>query len=247
MPYIFGINPVTEALISKQPIDKIYLQTGKTGPEISRIYQLAKNLRIPVVTADRRKMLTLSDARKHRGVVALLSALNYFPLEDLIEKIQKRGDVPNIIVIDKIQDPHNLGAIIRSSEVLGANGIVFSLRESVPITDVVIKASAGAVFHIDISKVENTSNAVEYLKNCGLWIYASSSHAEKNLWEMDFSKPQAIIIGSECKGVRPLLLKKSDDTFQIPQLGETESLNASVASGVILAEILRQRNGLKNN
>ncbi len=241
MPVIFGINPVLEALESKQPFDKIYLQSGKKSPVISKIYKLAKAQKIPVVQADRRKLERLTEKGKHQGVAALLAPLYYIGLEDLVDKIQKNGFNANLLIVDRIQDPHNLGAIIRSAEVLGVHGIIFSIRDTVPITDVVVKSSAGAVFHMDICKIDNLVSAVKYLKNCGIWIYSTSSHAGKGLWEMDFSRPQALIVGSEGKGVRPLLVKESDEIFRIPQPGSTESLNASVAAGIILAEVLRQR------
>ena len=241
MSKIFGRNPVAEALESKQAIDKIYLQTGSQGAVIQKIYRMAKEQRIPVVQADRRKLAQMSDGGKHQGVIALLSLLPYISLEDLVDKINRTGETPNLVVVDRINDPHNFGAIIRSAEVLGAHGIIFSVKESVPITETVIKASAGAVFHLDMCKARNIVDAVRYLKDCGIWIYSSSSHSEKKLWQIDFSKPQAIIVGSEGKGVRSLLQKESDQTFQIPQGGKTESLNASVAAGIILAEVRRQR------
>jgi 23S rRNA (guanosine2251-2'-O)-methyltransferase len=241
MPFIFGFNPVFEALEAGQAIDKIYLQSGRRNSLIGRIYRLAKEQKIQVVNADQKKMRLLAGNNKHHGIAALLSNIRYIALEDLVEKIQKKGERPNLVMLDKIQDPHNFGAIIRSAEVLGAHGVLFSLRESVPVTEVVIKASAGAVFNIDICKIDNMARAIDYLRNCGLWIYSSSAHTGKELWKMDFLQPQAIIIGSEGKGVRPLLLKKSDEIFRISQEGKTESLNASVSAGIILAEVLRQR------
>jgi 23S rRNA (guanosine2251-2'-O)-methyltransferase len=243
MPVIFGINPVLEALQSQQSIEKIYIQAGRQGAAVPQIYRLAKNQKIPVVRADRKKIDALSNGGKHQGVVALLPSIEYTALENLIEKIFRAGNMPNLLLLDRVQDPHNLGAIIRSAEVLGAQGVVVNVRDSAPITDVVVKASAGAVFHLDICKADNLVNAVRFLRDSGVWIYSSSSHSEKNIWQTDFNRPVAVIIGSEGAGVRQLLLKESDDTFRIPQVGKTESLNASVAAGVILTEILRQRVG----
>lgn len=240
MPLIYGINPVLEALESKQSIDKIYLQQGKQGGVISTIRRQARQLGIPVVQADRTKLRRLTEDAKHQGIAALIAPIFYTGLSDLVEKIQKFGQTPNLVILDGIQDPHNFGAIIRSAEVLGVHGIIFNLRESVPITDVVIKSSAGAVFHIDICKVNNLASAVTYLKKCGILIYASSYRGKKTVWDMDFTSPQAVIIGSEGKGIRASLVKLSDETFRIPQTGKTGSLNASVAAGIILAEIRRQ-------
>jgi len=241
MPVIYGINPLLEALQAKEPLEKIYILTGKHRPVFDKIRLMARSLNIPTVQADRKKLDQLSGGKTHQGVTALLAAISYSTLENLVEKVQKTAKDPNFIIADRITDPQNFGAIIRSAEVLGVQGLIFSLRESTPITDQVVKASAGAVFHLDICKVVNLVNAIEYLQKCGIWIYASSSHAKKTVWEMDFSGPQAIIIGSEGKGIRPLLLKKSDEVFRIPQQGKTESLNVSVAAGIIMSEILKQR------
>jgi len=242
MPVIFGINPLLEALQAGEALEKIYILSGQHRSVFAKIQKMARDLKIPTVLADRRKLDQLSGGKSHQGVVALLTAITYIGLENLVDKIQKSGQDPSFIIADRITDPQNLGAIIRSSEVLGMHGLIFGQRDSTPVTDQVVKASAGAVFHLDICKVVNLSRAVEYLQKCGIWIYASSSHAEKSLWQMDFTRPQAIIIGSEGKGIRPLLLKKSDDIFHIPQQGKTESLNVSVAAGIIMSEILKQRN-----
>lgn len=245
MPLIFGINPLLEALLAKEPLEKIYLLAGKRKPTLEKIFRMARSQKITMVQADRKKLDHLSGGKNHQGVVALLPAISYIGLEDLLEKIQKSGRDPNLILSDKITDPQNFGALIRSAEVLGVDGIIFSLRDSTPVTEQVVKASAGAVFHLDICKVTNLVQAVEYLKKCGVWIYASSSHAQKSLGEMDFRRSIATIIGSEGKGVRPLLLKKSDEIFRIPQRGKTESLNVSVAAGIIMNEILSQREDQK--
>ncbi len=241
MPIIFGVNPVKQALDAGERIDKIYILKGRSGPAIRLIFTLARELKIPLVQSSRHKLDTMSDRKKHQGVIALLAAIDYVSIDKLVDNIQKSGAVPNLIILDQLNDPQNFGAIIRSAEILGFQGIIFGSRDSVPVTDLVVKASAGAIFHTDICKVSNTAQAVDYLRDCGIWIYATSVRAEKLFWDMDFSLPQAIIFGSEGKGVRPLLLKKSDEVFRIPQEGKTESLNASVAAGIIMAEVLRQR------
>jgi 23S rRNA (guanosine2251-2'-O)-methyltransferase len=230
-----------EALQANEPLEKIYFHSGQRRTVIDKILRMARSRKIMIVQADRRKLDQLCGGKNHQGVVALLPAINYIGLENLVEKIQKSGRDPNLILADRISDPQNFGALIRSAEVLGIDGIIFSLKDSSPVTDQVIKASAGAVFHLDMCKVTNLARAIEYLQQCGLWIYASSSHANKSLWEMDFKRPLGVIVGSEGKGIRPLLLKKSDEVFRIPQLGKTESLNVSVAAGIIMSEIYKQR------
>ena len=241
MPIIFGRNPVLEALESGQTIDKIYLLNTAHGEVINRLYRLARQSGIPLVRADRRKLQQLCGTGRHQGVAALVAPIDYVGLEELVEDIQRRGENPALVVVDRIQDPHNLGAIIRSAEALGMHGLIFDLRDSVPITDTVIKTSAGAIFRLKICKVNNLARAVRYLKDSGLWIYASSSHAEKELAALDWQVPLAVIIGSEGKGVRALLRKECDEQFRIPLAGQTESLNASVAAGIIFYEIQRKR------
>ena len=177
MPVIYGINPIIEALQAEVPLEKIYLMAGQKKPVIDRIEKMARARKIALVQADRKKLDHLSGGKNHQGVVALLSSIRYIGLENLVEKIQKLGKDPNLILADKLNDPQNFGALIRSAEVLGVDGIIFSLKGSTPVTDQVVKASAGAIFHLDMCKVPNLVRAVEYLKKCGLWIYASSSHA----------------------------------------------------------------------
>jgi 23S rRNA (guanosine2251-2'-O)-methyltransferase len=242
MPKVIGINAVLEALRAKEPLDKIYVLSTKSEPVIGRIIGQARNQGVQVVQADKQRMIKLADGKKHQGVIALVPPISYMALETLVENVQKSGEHPALLILDRINDPQNFGAIIRSAEVLGIHGIVFSLRESVPVTDQVIKSSSGAVFHLPIAKVTNLAASIDYLKKCGIWIYCSSSSEKKSLWEIDFTEPVAIIIGSEGQGVRPLLVKKSDAVFNIPQRGKTNSLNASVAAGIIINELVRQRN-----
>ncbi len=241
MTKLIGRKPVLDALEAEEPIDKIFIQSGAQGNVIRRIYRLARQQQIPIVQADRQKMEKLSAAGKHQGVVALLPPVEYVALEELVSKIKKQSEPANMLILDRIQDPHNMGAILRSAEIFGVQGVVFSSRENVPITEVVVKASAGAVFHLPLCRVGNLAAAVRYLKEAGIWVYASSSHGSRDIREMDFTRPHAVLIGSEGKGVRPLLLKESDEHFAIPQQGKTESLNVSVAAGIILWEVFRQR------
>ncbi len=241
MPVIFGRNPVFEALQSGQAIDKVYILKDSHGEILGRIIQACRAQQIPVVQADRHKLDRMTPGEKNQGVIALISPVHYYAIEDLLDSIHKKGQLPALVMVDRIQDPHNMGAIIRSAEVLGMHGLIFSSRDSVPLTDVVVKASAGAAFYLPLCKVDNLATAARYLKKSGLWLHASSGYAEKSFWEIDFREPQAVIVGSEGKGVRPGILKLCDDVFRIPQAGKTESLNASVAAGIIFTEIYRQQ------
>lgn len=241
MNTIYGRNPVVEALQSGQTIEKIYIQRGIGGGTIQHIFKLARQKRVPVVQASHQKLTQMIGGSKHQGVIALISPVTYLELPELLHRINQQGEPARLLILDRIQDPQNLGAIIRSAEILGMHGVLLSSRDSAPLSETAIKASAGAVFHIPICKTSNLTEAVRYLKENNIWVYAASSHASRSLWELDFNRPAAIITGSEGRGVRSLLLKESDETFRIPQTGKTESLNASVATGIILAEWLRQR------
>jgi 23S rRNA (guanosine2251-2'-O)-methyltransferase len=239
--YIFGRNPVLEALRSQRTIQKIYIQHGTHGANLNKIFRLAKRNRIPTVPAESKKLIKLVGDVSHQGVIALLSPVDLIHFDELLQKSEDINEIQLLIILDGIQDPHNVGAIIRSAEAFGARGILLSIKGTCPITDTVVKSSAGAVMHIPISREKNLSQSIIKLKERNYWIYGSSLKAEKTLWEMDFNRKCAIIIGNEEHGIRPVLQNACDDLFKIKQPGKTASLNASVAAGVILAESVRQR------
>ncbi len=248
MPYIYGRNPVISALEQEDAVQKIYVQHGLQGNKIRHIYRIARAQNISITNADARKLKQLAGNGNHQGIVALIAPVEILPLEALLDLVTWRQNTegehnipPSIVVLDRLQDPHNMGAIIRSAEIFSVEGVLFSDRENVPVTDTVVKASAGAAMHCPLYKADSLSRAVEQLKENGVWIYGTSLEGSKSLWEMDFRRPCAIIIGNEEKGLRPLLQKKCDELFYIPQSGKTQSLNASVAAGIVLAEITRQR------
>jgi 23S rRNA (guanosine2251-2'-O)-methyltransferase len=240
MPIVFGKNPVLEALKTNQTIDKIFIQNGKEGSIVNQLYRLASNQHIPVVRADRKKLIKMSKNKNHQGILALISPVDYVPLSNLIDKIHFSGKTARLLILDGIQDPHNFGAIIRTGEVFGIHGLIFSYQNSVLLTDTVVKTSAGAIFHLDICKVKSLVDAITYIRNCGILIYSTSSKCESTLWSVDFTQPHAIIIGSEGLGIKNSLYKKSDVIFGIPQQGNIDSLNVSVSAGIILAEVQRQ-------
>ena len=238
MSVIYGRNPVLEALQHPGQVQKIYVQHGSQSGKLGQIYRIARQQKLPMVTADPRKLQQMVGAVNHQGVVALIAAVQVLDLDELT--LPQDRDAC-LVIADRIQDPHNMGAIIRSAEVFGAQAVIFSTRENVPITDTVVKASAGAALHCPLYRADNLVNAVRALKPLGVWVYGAALEADVPLWEVDFRRHCAVIIGSEEKGIRPLLLKNCDQTFRIPQIGQTQSLNASVAAGVTLAEMLRQR------
>ena len=240
MPHIFGRNPVIEALQNNQPLEKIYIQYNSHGDKINHIYKLARSGKIPITKIDSKKIDKIVGNSNHQGVVALISPIRTATITDILEKAGNERKSSCVVILDRINDPHNMGAIIRSAEVFGASGIIYPSRESAPLTETVVKASAGAAFHIPICKTGNVVTAIQQLKENGFWIYGSAPDAHDVLWETDFKRNCALIIGNEEKGIRTLIRKQCDLLFKIPQTGATDSLNASVASGVILAEIFRQ-------
>ncbi len=237
---IAGKNPVIEALHQNVPVEKIYIAHGLQDNKVRHIYKLARQHSIPIVTAEQHKLKQLAPDVVHQGVVAIIAPIPLITLEALLEHTHQLPQFHFIVLLDRIQDPHNLGAIIRSAEVLGAGGIIIPAREAAPITTTVIKTSAGAVFHLPIARVTNLATSIRVLKENGYWVYGSQMNASTLLWEADFRRKCAIIIGNEARGIRPGLLKTCDTVFAIPQRGKTESLNASVAAGIIFAEFLRQ-------
>lgn len=246
MPYIYGRHPVMDALQHGDDIQKIYIQHGLQGEKIGRLQRIARQKKIKVVTADPRKLKQMAANGNHQGIVALISPVKIHHFDTFLtthsQSLESGQPHQTLIVLDRIQDPHNMGAIIRSTEIFGAAGLLFSERDNVPVTDTVVKASAGAAMHCPIYKADNLGKAINRLREAGFWIFgAALTENAKPLWQVDFKRHCAIIIGNEEKGLRPLLQKKCDDIFYIPQVGKTQSLNASVAAGIVLAEIARQR------
>lgn len=247
MSYIFGRNPVIEALRSSKAIQKIYIQHGTHGENLNKVFQLAKRNKIPTVVSDLKKLKKLVGDVSHQGVIALLSPVEIIPIDELLKNLEHRKDNHLLILLDGIQDPHNMGAIIRSAEVFNVQGVVTSIKGTCPITDTVVKSSAGAVLHIPISREKNLSQSIIKLKEKNYWLYGASLRAEKTLWEMDFKRKCAILIGNEERGIRPGLQSACDDLFKITQQGKTASLNASVATGIVLAETVRQRQNIRSS
>lgn len=240
MSYIYGRNPVLEALSQPGTIQKIYIQHSSQPGKVSQIYSIARKNSIAIVNADPGKLRQMVGDVNHQGIVALIAPVQVFDLLEL--DLPVTATAPMCLVItDRIQDPHNMGAIIRSAEIFGANGVIFSTRENVPITEVVVKASAGAALHCPLYRADNLVKAAQWLKENNVWIYGTAVDAGDTLWDVDFRRHCAIVVGSEEKGIRTLLEKQCDQTFRIPQIGKTQSLNASVAAGVVLAEMVRQR------
>mgnify|MGYP003331203589 CR=1 FL=1 len=239
--YIFGRNPILEALRAKRPIEKIFIQHGAHGNNIDQIKFLTKQNGIVCSEITLQRLKEISEGIETQGIAALLSAKSYVELEDVLEIAKQKGEKPFILILDEIEDPQNLGAIIRTAECSGVHGIILPKHNSASLTSTVAKTSAGAIEHINIVKVTNVVSIIEELKKEGVWIVGTSDDASANYTEYDFNSPTAVIIGNEGKGIRKLVKKHCDVLLKIPIKGKITSLNASVSAGIILYEVVRQR------
>ncbi|MEA5137081.1 MAG: 23S rRNA (guanosine(2251)-2'-O)-methyltransferase RlmB [Candidatus Fimivivens sp.] len=238
---VAGRNPVIELLRSERPVNKILMLKAESG-NLKRIVAMAKEKGVPVKDVAREKLDSLSPGLNHQGVIAFAAACDYATVEDIFDRA---GSEPLFVVIaDGIEDPHNLGAIIRSADAAGAHGVIVPKRHGAGLTAAVMKASAGAAEHLPVARVSNLAATVEELKKKNVWIYAADMDGDS--WcTVDYSGAVALVIGSEGSGVSRLLKERSDMVVSLPMCGQVNSLNASVAAGILLYEITRQRKGIK--
>ena len=239
MAKIVGRNPVTEAIRAGRPIDKILIQEG-AGGAADRVRKLAKENRIPVEAAPKRDLGKLADGAAHQGIVAFASSHEYASVDDMLRSAAERDEDPFIVVLDGIEDPHNLGAILRSAECAGAHGVIIPKRNACGLTETVAKSSAGAVEYVPCAKVTNIARTLDELKEKGIWIYACDMDGE-TYYKQNMKGPCAIVIGAEGKGISRLVKEKCDFTVSMPLVGRIQSLNASNAACVLMYEIRRQR------
>ena len=240
MANIEGRNPIIEALRSDRPIDKLMISNTSKEGSIKKIIGMAKEKNVVIQYVDKHKLDEISTSHSHQGVIAVVSDYKYYELEDLLAIARERGEDPFFIILDEITDPHNLGTIIRTADAVGAHGVIIPKRRSVHITSVVAKASAGAVEYVPFCKVTNIANTIKQLKKEGLWIAAADMDGGV-FYEQDLTGPLALVIGSEGFGVSRLVKQNCDFVVKMPMIGNVSSLNASVAGGILLYEIFRQR------
>ncbi|MCL2045843.1 MAG: 23S rRNA (guanosine(2251)-2'-O)-methyltransferase RlmB [Oscillospiraceae bacterium] len=238
---IEGRNAVLEALRAGVTIDKVFIASGDTDRSLAHIASSARGAGAVVVETDRRKLDSMSITKAHQGVIALAASVSYAQLADIIELAKSKNEPPFIVICDGIEDPHNLGAIIRTSESAGAHGLVIPKRRSAGLSASVAKASSGAIYHLPIARVSNISSAIAQMKKAGIWLYAASGDGENSLWETDLTGPSAIVIGSEGSGISRLVRENCDFSVSIPMYGKITSLNASVSAALILYEAVKQR------
>lgn len=240
---IEGRNAVIEALRAGTTIDKIYIQKGDTDKTLGHIASKARAAGVVVVDADRRKLDNMSRTHSHQGVIALAAVREYVTVADILSNAEAKGHPPLLVVCDEISDPHNLGAIIRTAECAGADGIVIPKRRSAGLTAIVAKTSAGAVAHVPVARVPNIAAMLKELKQAGVWVFGTAATGTTNLYDADLKGAAAIVIGSEGSGMSRLVAETCDFLVSIPMQGKLNSLNASASAAILLYEAVRQRLG----
>jgi 23S rRNA (guanosine2251-2'-O)-methyltransferase len=241
---IYGIHPVKEALKSSHlRVQKILISTRTPHPPLQSIIDLANQRKVPITLTNKESLEQMTKGGVHQNVVGLIEETSYADFEDILSDWKKEGTKALFLILDGIQDPQNLGSLIRTALGCGAHGMIIPKDRSVGITPAVIKASAGAAAHLPIARVVNIAMTIDALKKEGVWVYGASGEEKDLIYQVDFNIDLAIVIGAEGKGIRPLVKKKCDRLFSIPMKGPISSFNASVSGGMILYEVMRQRFG----
>lgn len=244
MAIIEGRNPIIEALKNNRSIEKIMVNKASKEGSIKKILAMAKENKVIIQEVDRHKLDEMSESHAHQGVIAITSDYRYYDLDEILEIPKERGEDPFFIILDGITDPHNLGSIIRTADAVGAHAVIIPKRRSVQITPIVAKASAGAVEYLPVCKVTNIVNAIKTLKENGLWIAAVDMDGQ-TFYQQNLGGPLGLVVGSEGEGISRLVKQNCDFTVSMPMSGNVTSLNASVAGGILLYEVYRQRNASK--
>jgi 23S rRNA (guanosine2251-2'-O)-methyltransferase len=235
MALLVGIHPVLEALRASRPIQRVFVAKGASGPRLQEIIEQCRSGSIPLRFEQRAALDRLAGGSTHQGVIALAAAHHYAPFEETVTGAQM------VVVLDGVEDPHNLGAIVRTTHAAGADAVIIPERRAAGITEAAVKAAAGALEHLPVIRVANISRALEDLKARGFWVYGLDERGEHRYDQIDYVSPGALVLGGEGKGLHHLVLKHCDFLVRIPIAGEIPSLNVSVAAGVVLFEWKRRR------
>lgn len=235
-----GRNPVLEALRSGRSVDKVYIQAGLHDGPIQTILREARKRDAIVAFVTKERLNQMSETGNHQGVIAAVASYQYSTVEDILKRAEEKGEDPFLILLDEIEDPHNLGAIIRTANLAGAHGVIITRHRAAGLTATVAKASAGAVNYTPVAKVTNLSGTIEELKRRGLW-FVCADMGGTSMYDLDLKGPIGLVTGSEGTGVGRRVREKCDFIASIPMKGEIDSLNASVAAGILAYEIVRQR------
>jgi 23S rRNA (guanosine2251-2'-O)-methyltransferase len=246
MDRLTGIHAVREALEAGRAFDRIVIAKGRQDSRVEEIVQAARARNISVRFEDRGQLDRLADSKDHQGIVALVAARAAGTLDEILAAANAgagRGEKGLIVLLDGVEDPHNLGAVIRTALAAGAHGVVIPERRAAGLTDTVARASAGALAHLAVAKVTNLVRTMEELKEAGYWLVGLDERGDKNYTDVDYTSPTGIVLGGEGKGLHELTRKRCDFVVSLPTTGPVKSLNVSVAAGVVLFEALRQRRG----
>jgi 23S rRNA (guanosine2251-2'-O)-methyltransferase len=242
--YIIGKNPVMEALRSERDINKILIAESSQRGQMQPLIQLAKEANVIVQFVPKKKIDQISD-ENHQGVLAYVAAYQYAELDDLFAAAEKKNEPPFFLLLDEIEDPHNLGSIMRTADAVGAHGIIIPKRRAVGLTATVAKASTGAIEHIPVVRVTNMARTIDELKERGIWIAGTDASGKQDYRQFDGTLPLGLVIGSEGKGMGRLVRDKCDFLINLPMAGKVTSLNASVAAALLMYEVYRRRHPLE--
>lgn len=244
MDRLVGRNPVIEALRAGRPINKLLLAKNASPASLKEILALAKEQNVFIQYVDKKQLDLLTGGEVHQGVVAQAAAKEYADWEDVLSEVAQKGETPLFLLLDGVEDPHNLGAILRTADAAGVHCVIIPKQRAVPLTSGVAKASAGAIEYIPVARVTNIAQTIDSLKKKGFWIFGTDQDAEKDYFNADLKGPLVVVLGSEGKGLGKLVREKCDFLLKIPMQGKINSLNVSIAASVILYEIVRQRKGI---
>lgn len=244
LEYIVGKNPVIEALKSKRDINKILIAEGSQRGQMQQITQLAKEGNVLVQLVPKKKLDQITE-QNHQGVLAYVAAYQYAELDDLFTAAEKKNEPPFFLLLDEIEDPHNLGSIMRTADAAGAHGIIIPKRRAVGLTATVAKASTGAIEYIPVVRVTNMARTIDELKERGIWIAGTDASGKQDYRQLDGTLPLGLVIGSEGKGMGRLIKDKCDFLIRLPMAGHVTSLNASVAAALLMYEVYRKRHCLE--
>ena len=238
---IEGRNAVLELLETGKDINKIFIANGEKHGSINKIISIAKERKIVIVEVDRAKLNQMAMSDNHQGVIAIVPPFDYCEVEDILEEANKNQENPFILLLDGIEDPHNLGSVIRTAETAGVHGIIIPKRRAATVNSTVYKVSAGAVEHMKIARVNNLNETIKYLKDNDIWVCGTDMDAKNYYYNEKFDGPIAIVIGSEGFGMSRLVKENCDFLVKIPMKGKITSLNASVSAGIVMYEVVKQR------
>lgn len=238
---IFGRRAVEELLKSNKPVSKVFVHNRLSGPVEIEVRTICKQKNIPLVRTELENLNRLCGGRNHQGLIAATSPIEFQDLDDIIPFLYENDKTPLLLILDHIKDVRNFGAIARSAEVFGANALIIPRKNSAAINNDAVKTSSGALLHIPVCRVSSLKDTIAMLQQNGIQVFSSSLFTDKDISEIDFTGPCAIILGAEGKGVQKELTDAADDAFRISQYGKTDSLNVSVSGGIMLYEIIRQR------